>query len=768
MRVSDPELTQDLPSPYDLREAALSYAAAGYRVLPCHSRATNGWCTCGKQGCSSVGKHPRTRQGVTDATDDVQTVRRWWKTWPDANVGIAGGGAQRLLILDVDGQQGRESLGAAELPHTPTANTPRGRHYFFRAGPAWGEGQLPNSVGFRPGLDLRGDGGYVVAAPSLHASGLRYWWEPGATFTAPLAETPSWLTPADVEACRAEPQRPLAGGLADADDPQVYAEGRRNAGLCSLAGAMRRQGAGEKELLAALCVANRVRCRPPLEHAEVQAIAASVCKYAAGAHRPVVVRDSGLQSPEPTGGSDPWAHTDVGNAEAFVQEHGAGVRYNVDAGKWHQWNGTRWERDELGAVQERVIHTVRRRRDAGLAQVGEVAQKLVGWARRSEGDARIKACLQRLMVWRGLAVRSSDFDADPWLFNAQNGIVDLRTMEVRRHHPEAMCSRIAGAELALGEESRRWQHVLYRVTCGKPGLEMFLRRAFGYAMTGVIRDHCFFTCYGLGANGKTTVLETVMAALGDYAVRGDVETFLQRDRPGASNDLARLEGARLVVASEADEGRRLSEATVKGITGGDGIVARFMYKEFHEFKPQFKLFLATNHKPRIYGTDHGMWRRVRLIPFSAVIPEEEQDGALPEKLLAELAGVLAWIAAGCFEWMRDGLGQCREVNEATAEYREAQDLLGGFFEECLETVERELVASEEVFRAYVSWAEEAGERPLARRALGNRIAERGYRSTTRKGEGSRQHRCWVGLRLREAGRQRAGGRLLPSQAGLDV
>jgi putative DNA primase/helicase len=215
-----------------------------------------------------------------------------------------------------------------------------------------------------------------------------------------------------------------------------------------------------------------------------------------------------------------------------------------------------------------------------------------------------------------------------------------------------------------------------------------MQRVLGYTLTGDTREHAFFVFYGAGANGKSTLLNTGRTILGDYAKDTPSQTLLVQRYEGIPNDLARLHGARLVTAIETDAGKQLAESRIKQITGGDTVTARFLYGECFEYLPQFKLFMATNHRPRIQGTDEGIWRRVHLIPFEVAIPKHEQDPALGEKLRAEAPGILRWMVEGSMAWQQNGLAMPSKVRQATAGYRAEEDLLARFLdEECsLDTV----------------------------------------------------------------------------------
>lgn len=232
-------------------------------------------------------------------------------------------------------------------------------------------------------------------------------------------------------------------------------------------------------------------------------------------------------------------------------------------------------------------------------------------------------------------------------------------------------------------------------------------------------------------------------AWADYSAITDFNTFMKRDSEGARNDLARLVGTRLVSAVEAEAGKPLAEALVKQLTGGDTITARFLFKEYFDFKPQFKIWLAANHKPNVRGSDHGIWRRIRLVPFTVTIPERERDPRLGKKLAEEIPGILAWAVRGCLDWREHGLGMPAEVLAATASYRDEMDRFGGFFDEACVLVEDATVTAKDLYEAYQKWCEANGERAKSKKALAMVLRERGYDAFRTK-----RARCWRGLRLR--------------------
>jgi putative DNA primase/helicase len=268
----------------------------------------------------------------------------------------------------------------------------------------------------------------------------------------------------------------------------------------------------------------------------------------------------------------------------------------------------------------------------------------------------------------------------------------------------------------------------------------FVQRATGYSLTGSNREHALFVLWGAGANGKSTLLGIIAELLGDYGLCAAPSTFMERQAGGATNDLAALRGARFVSAIESGERQSLAENFVKAVTGGDKISARYLYQEYFSFEPVFKVFLATNHKPIIKGTDEGIWRRIRLIPFTQRFEGADADHSLRQKLEAELPGILAWAVRGCLAWQAKGLTPPATVKDATASYRSEMDTFAGFLETC-ELNDTATVGATDLYQSYRAWAEASGERPVSQRWFGLRLADRGFAKRTVKGR-----TFWRGIR----------------------
>jgi putative DNA primase/helicase len=344
----------------------------------------------------------------------------------------------------------------------------------------------------------------------------------------------------------------------------------------------------------------------------------------------------------------------------------------------------------------------------------------------------------------GIPLSSEDLDRDTWALNVSNGTLHLRTGELRPHRRADLISRLISIDYIAAAQAPRWGAFLEKVL-PDPDVRSFVQRAVGYSLTGSTREQVLFMPWGAGANGKSTLLETLRVLLGDYAAHTPADTLMAQRETGVPNDVARLRGVRFITCIETEAGKRLAEARVKQLTGGDRISARYMRGEWFEFELLGKLWLATNHRPAIRGTDDAIWRRIVLIPFMVKIPPAERDGELREKLLGELPGVLAWAIEGCRLWLQHGLQAPPSVEAATSEYREGEDQIGDFLAECCITGAGRNISAARLFGAYGSWCAATGEQAVSLKGFGERLGELGY-GRQKMGSGRRWHR--LGLELR--------------------
>lgn len=695
----------------DCLASALSFAERGWSVLPLHTNA-NGACSCGRDDCSSPGKHPKTRNGLKDATTDIEQIKRWWpedSSLP-GNIGIATGNG--LVVVDVDGDEGFEALGddrVEDLKSAPCVRTGRGFHYYFKT-----EMPVKTKPGFVNKVDIKADGGYVVAPPSLHVSGKRYEWlnEPNGE----LPDVPSWV----FEGQKADGKKAVVAKPVDS----VIPSGQRNDTLFRFAYGLRVRDVDYDSAMMLLRIENR-RCVPPLADAELMKILDSAYRY------------------ETAG--EVFNCTDLGNAKRLVAQHGNKIRYCFAWKKWLVWDDKTWHIDNNGQILRLAKDTIKNiYQEAAAIQDGEQRRAIGKWAITSESEHKIKSMANLAESEPGIPISPDQLDTNHYLLNCLNGTVDLRTGDLRPHNPQDYITKIIPFEYNSEATCPEWENFLKTIFMGNTDLIRYVQKAIGYSMTGDISAQCLFLLHGMGGNGKSTLLECISTLLGVYSETATFDTFSIRKNESIRNDLAKLKGARLVTASENEVTHWLSESVVKQLTGGDTITARFLFGEFFNFKPTFKIWLAANHKPNIRGTDHGIWRRIKLIPFEHTFSGSSKDDTFMErKLKPEMLGILAWAIRGCLEWQKEGLQEPGIVTQATNSYREEMDTIGSFISDCCVLMPDAKVQSGILYKAYQKWCEDSGETCVSSRQFGRRLPEKGLQSYQSSGN------WWKGVGLKE-------------------
>jgi len=438
--------------------------------------------------------------------------------------------------------------------------------------------------------------------------------------------------------------------------------------------------------------------------------------------------------------------TDSTNAMRLIKLHGRDIRYNAAWKKWVVWNGKFWEMDEGNVlVHEKGLDMVRNIYD-DLLKTADYRERIdiEKAAMMSESVRRRKAFVEAATWVKALRVKTEELDPNPWLLNVKNGTVDILSGEFMKHKQEDMITKIANVEYDPKADCPMWKQFVREIMDYKADIIKFLQTAAGWSLSGDISEQTMFILYGTGANGKSTFLNTIMYLLGDYATATPTETFMKKSGDNYSNDVARLRGTRFVTTTEVEQGRRMSEPLIKKITGNDEMTARFLYGEFFNFKPTFKIFMATNHKPVIKGTDHGIWRRIKLIPFTQRIPEEKQDKHLELKLREEASGILNWLLEGMAIWRQERLKTPKAVLFATDEYRGEMDVIGNFIKEKCDQKKELTITIKKLYKAYSDWCEENNEHPVSERFFTLRLKEMGFEQSRNSAE-----RFWVGVGLVE-------------------
>ena len=434
--------------------------------------------------------------------------------------------------------------------------------------------------------------------------------------------------------------------------------------------------------------------------------------------------------PQTVGRVTPVHRTDLGNAQRLVRLFGDRIRYVHAWGRWLVWDGKRWAQNDRGQVQGFAKKTVMAMHEEALKRPdGRDARKALStWAFGSESEGRLKAMVSLTQTEPEIPLVPDELDSDPWAFNVLNGTIDLQTGDLFEHDQGDQITKLAPVEYDPSAIAPTWDRFLLEIMADRPDLVSFLQRLIGYSLTGLTTEHVLLFLYGLGANGKTTFLNTVLTLAGDYGRQSEPELLIRKRRDSHPTGVADLKGARVVVTSEIDAGRSLAESLLKQLTGGDRIVARFMKRDFFEFEPSHTLWLAANYRPVVKGTDTAIWRRIHLIPFDVTFPPDRQDPDLTKKLRAELPGILNWAVRGCLEWQREGLNPPAEVRAATDGYRDDMDVLGGFISEHCAVEEGAEAEARDLYKEYTVWAEAGGEKKLAKNVFGRQLQERGFES----------------------------------------
>ena len=677
------------------------------------------------------------------------------------NVGIINGRASGWLVtVDLDRPEA-VALAGRFLEPTLTSgreSVPDGHWWYVSPGLEHRSFEgIPKTASEGTIVELRSTDHQTVVEPSVHPSGERYRWsrsglEPLEIDAGDLASAGQHLATAALIACHLPESKERGGG------------GGRYHYALALAGYLLRHGVSAEEADTLLRAAWDAKGWHGIERQRTSSYA--------GIERAVRDTAEKLRRGNPaTGGRalegmvqglprkiadflgwerftlregrGEYLCTDTGNAERLADRHGANLRYCYPWGSWLVYDGPRWRVDDRGAVVRLAKDAARSIfEEAKEAADDETAKRLGKWASSSLSESKLRSMISLAQSEPGIPVLPEEMDASKDLLNVLNGTIDLRTGELREHRREDLITKLAPVEYDPYAEAPTFEAFLERILPSE-ALRKFVQRAIGYAAAGVVSEEVLVILYGVGANGKSTLVNVVIEALGDYAMQAAPDLLLAK-KGSHPTELADLFGARFVASVETDEDRRFAEGLVKQLTGRDRIKARRMREDFWEFEPTHTIFLATNHRPEVKGTDHAIWRRLKLVPFAVTIPEAEQDKELPEKLRAELPGTLAWIVEGYLEWQRDGLGEPEEVKAATTSYRADMDILAGFIEDRCVVDPDAWAKFSDLYAGYQDWCDEAGEKAETKRRFGTRLKERGFEPD--RGTGNVPIRRGIGLR----------------------
>lgn len=427
--------------------------------------------------------------------------------------------------------------------------------------------------------------------------------------------------------------------------------------------------------------------------------------------------------------------SDVGNAERLVSIYGNEIRYSTNRGKWLIWSGRHWKIDNDGKAERLAQQVIKKLQIAGEEipddddkEKKEYKKQIKNFVLKSESDSRIKAMLNQAKVLPGIPIGVDDTDKDIFLLNLRNGTLDLRTGKIKQHDKKDYITKLVNIDYNPNASCPNWINFLNKIFQGDEELINYVQKSVGYSLTGAITEQCFYMLYGNGANGKSTFLRAIEEITGDYAdsLKGS-SLMIKRNDDGARGDLAKLQGKRFVVTSELNEGQTFDESLLKALTGGDIVPVRFLYGEEFPLKPQFKLWIGTNEKPKVKGTNLGIWRRVRLIPFLYTFKDDEKnENFYEESIKPELSGILNWAIEGCLKWQREGTEIPDKVKEAINDYRDEMDTIEHFLDDCCLIGDQYTANVGDLYDRYCEWCSENREHELSSIKFTKKLKEKGY------------------------------------------
>jgi P4 family phage/plasmid primase-like protien len=718
-------------------EYALKYAALGLAVFPVK------------------GKIPCTPKGFYDATTDETQIRIWWEQDNPPGIAIATGSQFGIAVLDEDPRNGSadsiESLqrDGVVLPATPLVLTGGGgKHHYF---------SIPKGVEFkgrssiRPGIDFKSDGGYCVAPPSRHQSGREYAWELSSGLELPFAPIPEALrlllvsSQADLQGVAAN-AKPPTGPL-----PDVYVEGTRHQFLLSTLGTMRRKNFSQAAALAAIKEENRIKCRPAFTEPEIVALVGDVFKRWQAQENVKIagILDNAIKIPQDDG------LTDMGNANRFVEKFGDIIKFAFAGknGSWIGFDGRRWDRCAQGAA-ERAAQTIAvdlhaeakqlelKAREAAKANLQDDAARFAGraaavggWAKKSESAGKVQAILQ--LAQSQLEVNDSIFDQKPFLLNFANGTVDLQTGMLLPHNKYDFITMMIGFDYDANARAPYFSdYFMPSIMGGDVSKVDALLRCLGYSLTGSVKEQVMFCCYGpTSSNGKSKLFDCLRGLLGEYACTAPDGLLEEQIMDRHPTQIACLKGKRFVTTVETGAGKRMAENLVKKLTGGDVLSARQMYKDFSDFNPNHKLWIASNNRLKI-TLDPAIIRRIVEFGFDVHFWDAEkgetgpehlrQDKEVENKLKSEYQGIAAALVRACMDYQKQGLALPNEVLKNMEDYKTEMDVIGEWIGDCCTVSESICVSSTELFRHFAQWCERNKKGKMSQTAFSLQMKSKGF------------------------------------------
>lgn len=708
------------------------YLALGWELFPCHS-IVDGRCTCSKgKNCQSPGKHPRVQNGVKDASKDPAVIDNWARTWPETNWGLACGSQSGVVVIDVDvkgSTNGFEALEEFEmnlgpLPKTLQATTGSGgRHIFF----AYDGDDIKNKVGWLKGVDVRSDGGYVILAPGTHVSGGSYRWDnfqdagltplPDFVRTSLLSSKAKNMT-GDWNGTgkRMTIQEMIEHGIPEGfRDRWLFEE------ACNLRTDNLRLPDEGRAVVETLILAAAAKSNFPAEEA-MKCVEQAYKQDRTEHHATLAKAKDGV-------GAENAFHplTDIGNRDRFLDLYGDDLRY-VEAWGWFTWSdrgwtpvSTLWVKNKIEEVADKL------REEIEVIFDNNDIKEYAAWIKASESMARIDAVERAARQAPGLLRETDDFDKNPHELACLNGMVDLVNGQIRPFSRTDLVTKNTGVNYNPSAPGTLWRNFLEVSTQGDKELQEYLQMAAGYTLTGSTGLDSFFIISGPPASGKSSFMDALMEAMGTYAATIPAQLIMyQNNRNPSEYDLARLPGLRLASVSEIREGGNFDDAVVKGMTGGDSITAREIYGKPFQFKPKFKLWIATNHDPMT--SDDGMGRRLKRIGFRHSVDEADRDPNLKEALrTTEREAVLAWMVEGAMKFLAIGrLNEPATVKADIEKYKASQDIFQMFLDDLVVSSPNGQTGLIDMFRTWSDWCKAMNQFPGKIPGFKEKLLTKGY------------------------------------------
>lgn len=696
----------------NMKEWALHYAEMGLAVFPLVCRD----------------KVPAVVGGCKVATTERTTIERWWDKNPQYNIGIATGNKSSGLVvidLDVDKNKGIDGYDVlrdwqnkhGKLPETWQSITGRGGyHYFYKDAIVHS-----NRVGLYEGADIRGEGGYIVAPPSVHPNGNIYEWEQGPE-EYEIAQVDNIVN----DFLKGEKQRRDSEHKTNFKVPELIPEGKRVDTIVRLIASLRTKGLDDDAIKAAVRVENEKRCNPPLKEKELEKAVFPALKrdWQVNSHyynnfNAMNENDNKyvnevLKKLNELNAVERFPMNDRGSADLFATVFMDVSRYNPTKKDWMYYDGTRWVADQEGMRAKRNAKTLADALVRYSVTVSLPDDKRQSYIKYAAGMMNYRS--RNVMVTDAKDLNffdNTELDKDDFLLNCKNCVLDLSGDQPKEleHKADLLLSKICNANYNPAATCTLWEKTVNEIMQGDSSKIEYLQKMSGRFLTGDTSEEEFYIFFGATTrNGKSTITELLLYLLGDYATTISPESLaikVNKDSRTASPDIAKLAGTRFVVASEPPRRMLFDSSLVKTLTGRDTVSARFLHENEFQFKPKFKLILNSNYLPVISDKTVFSSNRVKVVPFERHFTEKEQNKHLKEQLQQEIDGILNWCIQGLSLYRKEGLEPPTAVQIATHEYSEDSDKIGKFISECLEKSDQNL-AAKDVYEKYSQWCNDCG------------------------------------------------------------